>query len=56
MTGKDKHDFEVLYAAMAGIDVKDIADGLKGDTEKLATEIAKMQAAKESGADVDKVA
>ena len=56
LTGDNTHDLEVLYAKMAGISTEEIADGLKGNQEKLMAEISKMQAAKESGAEVDKVA
>jgi hypothetical protein len=34
---------------MAGIEREDIAEGLKGNIDKLTAEIAKMQAAKEAG-------
>jgi hypothetical protein len=39
----------VLYAKMAGISTEEIADGLKGNQEKLIEEISKMQAAKDAG-------
>ena len=55
MNGDDAHDLEVLYAKMAGISRDEIADGLKGDTEALAKEISKMQAAKEAGEEADRV-
>ena len=53
--GTDKDDLEILYAKMAGIERKDIAEGLKGNIDKLTAEIAKMQAAKEAGDQVDQV-
>ena len=55
LTGDNTHDLEVLYAKMAGISTKEIADGLKGNADKLAAEIAKMQAAKEAGDQADQV-
>jgi predicted transcriptional regulator len=55
LTGDNIHDLEVLYAKMAGITTDEIADGLKGDSEKLLKEISKMQAAKEAGEEADKV-
>ena len=55
MTGDDAHDLEVLYAKMAGIEVDQVADGLKGNKEKLAAEIAKIQAGKDAAAKTDAV-
>lgn len=55
MTNDDAHNLEVLYAKMAGITREEIGDDLKGDKEALAAEIAKMQAAKEAGAQTDQI-
>ena len=47
MVGDDLKDLQTLYAAMAGISKDEIPDSIKGDKEKLAAEIGKMQAASE---------
>ena len=55
-SGDDVKDLETLYAEMRGIDPKDIEAGLKGNAEMLATEISRIQVAKDAGIKVDEVA
>ena len=55
LTGNNIHDLEVLYAKMASISTEEIADGLKGNQEKLIEEISKIQATKNTGAQADAI-
>ena len=42
LTGKYLHDMQVVYAAMKGISVEDIGDGIKEDKTALGREVARM--------------
>jgi hypothetical protein len=43
MQGDDLKDMQKLYAAVKGISVDDIGDGLKKDKDKMAKEIAEIR-------------